>query len=327
MKILIIQLRRIGDIIVTTPVIGALREAFPDAVIDFLSEPMGEPVLRGQPGLNEAILFRKEKFFSLLAEIRRRRYDCVLDFLNTPRSAQIVLASGAGVRVGFDVPFWGLVYNRRVRPASQPKYIVEQKFDLLRALGLNPRPALPGIRLAEEDFVGAKGWWEKNELSRFRNIVGLAPAHRRAIRQWPEEKWAGLIPLLLSDEGRAMLLFGGPGEESLMERLAAPFPDRAFPVPTGPLRQAASVMSRCRAVVSNCSGSMHLAVASGVPTVTIYGPTMPEVWNPRRPPHRYVRAHGLACLGCHLDVCPYKHECMDWISPERVAGEVEAVLS
>jgi ADP-heptose:LPS heptosyltransferase len=326
LKILVIQLRRIGDILVTTPVVGALREAFPDAVIDFLVEPMGEPVLRGLPGLNETIVFRKGNFFRLLADIRRRRYDWVVDFLNTPRSAQVTLASGAPVRAGFQTPFWGFVYNRRVPRSTEIKYVVEQKFDLLRALGLSPRPALPILALSAADAEGVESWWTEGP-ARFPVRIGLAPAHRHPVRQWPEEKWAALIPALLSRSDRAIVLFGGPGEEPLLDRLAAPHAGRVFVAPVGPWRRAPALMSRCGVLVSNCSGSMHAAVAAGVPTVTIYGPSVAENWNPRRPPHRLVRAEGLSCLGCCRNTCPWGHECMLWISPERVAREVEAVLS
>jgi len=325
LRILVIQLRRIGDILVTTPVVGALREAYPDATIDFLTEPMGEPALRGLPGLNEIIALDKEAFLRQLLDIRRRRYDWVLDFINTPRSAQVALASGAPVRAGFETLGWGLAYNHRVSHDPVPRYIVEQKFDLLRALGLKPAPALPRLALTDDDFAGAEDWWKKNGLDRFPARVGLAPAHRRPIRQWPEKQWARLIPRLLKP-GRAVILFGGPGEEDILARLAAPHEDRVFAIPPGPWRQAAALLARCRAVASNCSGTMHAAVAVGTPTVTLYGPSMSEVWNPGRPPHRIVRAEGLACLGCRRDMCPYRHECMEWISPERVASELEDIL-
>jgi heptosyltransferase III len=324
-RILVIQLRRIGDIILTTPVIGALRAAFPDARIEFLSEPMGEAVLRGYPGLDEHIIFKKEGFLGLLADIRRRKYDWVLDFINTPRSAQMAFASGAAVRAGFETPFWGLAYNRRVRRDPAPKYIVQQKFDLLRALGLDPAPALPRLALSEGDFAGARAWWDEGP-GRFPVRVGLAPAHRHPVRQWPARKWKALLPLLLRDERRAVVLFGGPGEEGLLSELAAPHAGRVFFPPAGSLRQAAAVMARCGVVASNCSGSMHLAVAAGTPTVTVYGSSQMEVWNPAVAPHRAVRAEGLACIGCHRNDCPYGHECMEWISPERMAREVEEVL-
>lgn len=328
MKILVIQLRRIGDIIVTTPVVAALRTAFPEAEIDFLAEPMGEPVLRGNPHLTRFIPLRKEDFLKTCLEVRRRRYDWVLDFINTPRSAQLSLVSGASVRAGFDALGWGLVYNRRIPRSSTAKYIVQQKFDLLRALGLQPpADALPKLYLDERDFAGAAGWWKEKGLDKFRRRIGLAPAHRHAIRQWPEAKAAALMASLWKATDQALVLFGGPGEEELLARLAAPFPERVFVLPTGPWRQAAAAMARCHVVVTNCSGSMHTAVAAGTPTVTIYGPTMPEVWNPRVSPHRHLQAAGLACVGCHLDVCPYKHECMEWISPESVLREVAAVTA
>src|SRR5262249_29832807 len=92
-------------------------------------------------------------------------------------------------------------------------------------------------------------------------------------------------------------------------------------------RQTAAILSRCDAVVTNDSGPMHLSVAVGTPTVTIYGPTWPASWNPGAPPHRWVPAEGLSCVGCNLDHCPYSHECMEWISPERVTAEVEAALA
>jgi ADP-heptose:LPS heptosyltransferase len=328
-KILVIQLRRIGDIIVTTPVIDAVKAAYPDAAVDFLAEPLGEPVLRGYPGLNELILLRKDNFLKTLLDLRRRRYDMALDFMNNPRSAQATLATGAPVRAGFETPGWGLVYNRRIPRPAGPRYAVQNKFDLLRAVGLTPPESgvFPRIPYGESDFSGAKSWWEANGLDRFPVRIGLAPAHRHEIRQWPTSKWAALLPSLLKKDGRAVLLFGGPGEEGLLESLAKPFPGRVFVIPAGPLRQAAALMARCRVVASNCSGSMHLAVSAGVPTVTLYGPTSPESWNPKTLPHRYVQAAGLACLGCHRDVCPFKHECMEWIAPERVAGEIEAAIA
>ena len=97
----------------TTPVVGALRAAFPEATIDFLAEPMGEPALRGLPGLNEIIVLNKGAFLRQLLDIRRRGYDWVLDFINTPRSAQVALASGAPVRAGFETPGWVAGWKHR----------------------------------------------------------------------------------------------------------------------------------------------------------------------------------------------------------------------
>lgn len=326
-KILVIQLRRIGDVTVTMPVVPALRDAFPTAAIDFLVEPAAAPVLRGLPGLNDIIVFDKRNFFSHVKQVRARRYDWVLDFMNNPRTAQISFASGAPVRAGFRVPFWEWVYTHRVDRPAVPTYAVQSKFNLLRALGLNPpTQTLPKLALSDDDFAGARVWWEASRLGQFAERVGVVPTHRHAIRRWPAAKFARVMETLLEKKDRALIVFGGPGEEDYVRDLLRPFSERVFQIPAGSLRQTAAILARCDAVLTNDSGPMHLAVAAGAPTVTVYGPTWPASWNPRIPPHRWVQAEGLSCVGCNLDKCPYSHECMEWVAPERVAAEVEAVL-
>ncbi len=328
MRILLIQLRRIGDVIVTTPAVDQLRRAFPDARIEFLVEPAAAPVLEGYPGLDEALVFDKRRFLFHLMDIRRRRYDWVLDFLNNPRTAQLAWFSGARVRAGFSVPFWGGAYTVRISRPSTPTYAVQSKFDLLRALGLKPpASALPRIPVREADFAGLSDWWAREGLDSFPERVGLVPDHRHPIRRWPAERFSETAGLLLRKPGRALVLLGSPDEQEYLRRLAAPFQERVFVSPRTSLRQAAALLSRCHAAVTNDGGLMHLAVAVGAPTVTVYGPTWPGSWNPRTPPHRWVQAEGLSCVGCNLDRCPYNHECMEWVSAGRVAREVEEVLA
>lgn len=326
-KILIIQPRRIGDVIVTTPVIDALRERFPDARIDFLVEPGMAPVLEGYPGLTERLVFEKSRFLRWALDIRRRRYDWVLDFMNNPRTAQLTWFSGAPLRAGFRVPFWSLAYTHLADRPARPTYAVQSKFGLLRRLGLVlPDGVLPRLTLSPGDFAGAQDWWDAQKLENYAQRVAVLPAHRHAIRQWPPEKFRALVERL-ARPGRAFLLFGGPGEEEFLRSLAGHFKAHVFVIPPGPLRQAAALLSRCHAAATNDSGLMHLAVAVGTPTVTVYGPTWPGSWNPGVPPHRAVQAQGLSCLGCNRDRCPFRHECMEWVSPERVAVEVEGALS
>jgi lipopolysaccharide heptosyltransferase II len=327
-KILIVQPRRIGDVIVTTPVIDALRSRFPDARIEFLVEKGMAPVLEGYPGLDEALVFEKSRFWFWLREIRRRRYDWVLDFMNNPRTAQLTWASRAPVRAGFETPFWGLVYTHRVARPPRPLYAVQIKFNLLRRLGLTPgERVLPRIPLSAADFAPAAGWWADRGLDAYPERIAVLPMHRRPIRQWPLARFAETVQRLLAVPDRAVLLFGGPEERRDLEKMAGGFPRRVFAIPPGGLRQAAALLSRCHAAVTNDSGLMHLSVAVGLPTVTVYGPTWPESWNPRAAPHRYVQARGLTCLGCNRDQCPFGHECMDWVSVDRVVAEAEAVLA
>jgi heptosyltransferase-3 len=328
MKILIIQLRRIGDVIVTTPVIDVLRRQFPEARIEFLVEPAAAPVLDGYPGLDERLVFEKSKFWFWVRDLRRRRYDWVLDFMNNPRTAQLSLASGAPVRVGFVVPFWSLVYTHRVPRPKGDVYAVQNKCALLRPLGVSaPVDLLPRLAVVNAEFDALHSWWSAAGLDKASERVAVMPKHRHEIRQWPALKFKETIRQLLRKPGRHIVLVGGADERMYLEAVARDFQDRVALLPAGSLHRAAAVLSRCDVAVTNDSGLMHLAVAVGTPTVTVYGPTSPGSWNPQRPPHRFVQAEGLACLVCNRDRCPFRHECMEWVSPDRVVAETEAVLS
>jgi len=327
LRILIIQLRRIGDVIVTTPVVDVLRQKFPKARIEFLVEAGMAPVLSHYPGLDEVLVFDKSRFWFWWREIRKRRYDWVLDFMNNPRTAQLTFVSGAPVRAGFVVPFWARVYTHRVPRPHRPIYAVQNKFEILRRLGVPaPEGVLPRLTLTESDFDGARAWWTASGLDTVPQRLAVMPKHRHAIRQWPFEKFREALGLLLQKGSRKAVLVGSPEERSFLLDLARHFPGQAVVVPPGGLRQGAAILSRCDAALTNDSGLMHLAVAVGVPTVTVYGPTSPGSWNPNRPPHRWVQAQGLDCIVCNRDRCPFGHECMEWVSASRVANDVEIVL-
>lgn len=328
MRILIIQLRRIGDVIVTTPVIDVLRRQFPDARIEFLVEPAAAPVLDHSPGLDERLVFEKSKFWFWARDLRRRRYDWVLDFMNNPRTAQLTWATGAPVRVGFVVPFWSVVYTHRVPRPTGDVYAVQNKFALLRRLGVpTPVKSLPRLAVVTSEFDTLRTWWSETGLDKADQRIAVMPKHRHEIRQWPAAKFKGAIRRLLTKPGRRVILVGGADEQFYLQEVASEFAERVSLLPAGSLHRAAAVLSRCHVAVTNDSGLMHLAVAVGTPTVTVYGPTSPGSWNPQQPPHRFVQAEGLACLVCNRDRCPYGHECMEWVSVERVVAETEAVLA
>ena len=98
-------------------------------------------------------------------------------------------------------------------------------------------------------------------------------------------------------------------------------------IPATSLREMAALLAACRLVVTNDNGPMHLAVAVGTSTLTLYGPTDPLAWNPGGPRHQAVQASDVPCLGCNLNECPFGHECMTHISPERLLGLCREMLA
>jgi len=312
-KLLIIQLKRAGDVLVTTPIIQSLRDRYPDAQIDFLTEKPFSTLLENHPALNSIRLFNKKNTLETWRQIRREKYDCIFDFQSSPRSALVCLMSGAAVTAGYRVPFWGGVYTQTVKRPGGDLSVVDGKFTLIdHVCGVPAKPPIKERRLV---LTEAEKAWAKGVMPE-EKAVGLIPTHRHGSRRWLSSHFAEVARRLRA-EGRSVWLFWGPGEEAYVDAILRAVPG-SRKIPFCSFRQMGALMARCRWIITNDNGPMHLATAVGTPTVTVYGPTEPLSWNPGGPRNRVVYTEGLSCLRCNLNVCPFNHECMSHVTPEQV---------
>ena len=317
-RILLIQLKRAGDVIVTTPVLPALRHALPEAKIDFLLNKPFAPLLENNPFINEVRVYDRKAVWATWQALRAASYDWIIDFQSSPRSILAGIASGARVRAGYRVTFWGKLLSHSIQRPGNQVSVTEGKMNLIRSLVSNLGNAEERmIYLTEEERAWAKS--QMGESKEMKGAVGLIPTHRRASRRWPAQSFAKLARLLFL-KGHSVWLFWGPGEEDYVKEIQRQVPESRM-IPQTSLRQMASLLAQCQAVITNDNGPMHLAEAVGTRTVTIYGPTDPVSWNAGGPKHRVLQATGLSCLGCNLNFCPFEHECMTQISPEQVLAE------
>lgn len=335
MRILILQLRRVGDILLTTPVISYLKDAVPGCRVDFLAEPMGRTILETHPGLDEFHVYDRAHPLQQIRAVRARRYDAVLDFMNNPRSSYLTALSGARWKVGFATGPRSVLYNVAPRVPSEPEYVPKRKLRLVRAwltaAGLpapEPRSVRPELFLAPADQGFADEWRRQEGLSQGRYAI-LAPAHRHPIRAWRPDGFQA-VALALAEKGLKPYLAWGPGEEPVMDAVRRGHESSIGLLPMTSLRQMAAIFSSAAVVVTNDSGAMHLAASVKAPTVTIYGPTRPVDWNPALagagPKDRWLTADGVTCLGCHRASCPVGHICMTKLSDARVVAACEEVL-
>ncbi|MBI4345740.1 MAG: glycosyltransferase family 9 protein, partial [Elusimicrobia bacterium] len=171
-------------------------------------------------------------------------------------------------------------------------------------------------------------------------IIGLVPASRKGTREWPAERYAELARRLAASAGARCVVFWGPGEEETARAVAAAAPGAAKASPkTADLKCLGALLSACRLVVTNCNGPKHIAVARGVPTVTVHGSSDPVCWNPPQPGpkgpesplghprHLVVRRDELSCIGCRQNDCPLgTTECLRDLSAERVERAALSLL-
>jgi heptosyltransferase III len=320
-RILLVQLAQLGDVLHCTPAVRVVRRAFPGARIDFLSRGPGVDALKGNPHLDDVLSYPTgfRKLIGLVREIRRRRYDVVVDFHSNPRTAPVVAASGIQVRIGFRGRGpRNRAYTRLFgRDDMAGSYSAAHKIDLLRQAGI---PVAPGAAddLALDVVVGEaeRQWaaevWRRLGIAEDRPMVVVSAVSREGYKNWGLGRWAEVADGLI-DAGAQVLLTNGPGELDQVETVVGqmrrtPFWNHG----TTTVRQMAALYERCDLWVGNDGGPKHLAVAAGVPTVTVirwtHGPNWtdtrpgsPHVFLERPPPQgcdlRCVQCPHLACLG------------------------------
>ncbi|MFA4947304.1 MAG: glycosyltransferase family 9 protein [Candidatus Krumholzibacteriia bacterium] len=327
-KLLVIKLRAVGDVILSTATLPNLRAAFPDATIDFLVERSCRDVIEGNDQIDNVIVFSKTGTNSarILLDLRRARYDLVIDLFGNPRSALMTFASGARHRVGYDFRGRSYAYNILVKPRGAEVHNVEFNLDALRRIGVPVTTKSPYFPLTEVDRKFALLEAGKLGLTG-RLAIGVNPGTNRPTERWPAERFAELGALLAGRFDARIYVFWGPGEKPLADAIAGKIGDAAVVAPRTSLKQLGAMFERCSLVLSNDSGPMHIAAALGVPTVGIFGPVNPLLQGPWGEKARYVRKDGLPCLGCNYDkTCPIGNPCMMELEAEKVADVVEDLI-
>ncbi|MBI5215433.1 MAG: glycosyltransferase family 9 protein [Ignavibacteriae bacterium] len=334
-KILIIKLRAIGDVVLSTVVIRNLRLAFPDAQIDFLTEKPSRDIIEGNPDINNVLVFdgKKQSGLGLIWNVRSRKYDLVIDLFGNPRSALVTYFSGAHYRVGYRFGWREKCYNIVVEPRGGEVHNTEFNLDAVRALGFavtDFSPADSGQKLrmtiTENDEIFAFRYFLESGLNDS-FVVALNAAGGWYTKRWAIPKYAELADMLVEQHQAKILLLWGPGERDDAERLATLMTNKAILIPATTLKQLAAILQRCSMMVTNDSGPMHIAAAMGTSTVAIFGPTNPMLQGPFGNQSEIVRNERLGCLGCNFTKCPIGNPCMEELSVEEVFLASQRLIS
>src|SRR5712692_10617123 len=244
-RILVIQFRQIGDVLLSTPVLRALRSAYPQSYIAFLTEPSPGRVLQGNPLLDEVIIRPRHSTWrqqwQLLRHLRRQRFELVIDLMGNPRSAVLACLSGARHRLAFARFPRSLLYTMLVtHPHPVPEYTVAKRLRLLEPLGIRATdltPILPYTQRAQDEvatFLRAHAITPKEFL------VCIDPTHHVPTRQWPGAHFSAFVDMLSERLGARVLLLWGPGEEAQVHAIAAAARSRPVLIPAWGLEMLAA---------------------------------------------------------------------------------------
>jgi heptosyltransferase III len=284
-RILVVQLKRVGDVLLCTPLLRALRKDWPERRIAFLTEAANAPLLHGNPNCDAVLTVPPSMGLGdwgrLRRALREERPGIVVDLSGTPRSCIMAAMSGAPVRVGFRVRLprrW--VYNI-VEVPDRTKYTVDRRLDLLRAIGIQDQGFSTELFLTGEERREASRILGSAGFPADAPILAVAPTSRKDLKRWSPEGFASLAIWAREELQAEILLLRGPGEEAQEDqvRRILPFPVRRLGE-APPLRILAALVERSRVLVANDGGPKHLAAALGTRSVTVFVSTGPSSWHP-----------------------------------------------
>ncbi len=334
-SILVLKLSAIGDVILATSSLKALRAHFPKAQIHCLTSPEGAGVLQRCPYINSVIIVDPtcKNFKSLWnagQHLRRFRFDKVIDFQNNRLSHMLGFLSLAKERYGYDNGKWSFLQSHRVKNNASGLSPVAHQFKILHELGIEYEDTLRlelWTSKREQEYAQAllDGEW----LGLSKDMVGInvAASERWDSKNWPLEHMAKLCDLLGQKNIRVFLTGqhkDKPVARQIIQRAKAKPAD--FTGKTNIL-QLAALIGRCKAYITADSAPLHVAAAMRVPVIAFFGPTDPIRHMPPTDKSIVLRKV-MNCSPCYSGVCRIKtHACMQEILPEEVFKKVQELMN
>ncbi len=322
-RFLIVKPSSLGDILHAFPAVAALRRAYPDAVLDWVVNPAFEGLLDYMPGIDRRILFRRRElgklktflpaFLSLRKEIRKRRYDAVIDLQGLMRSALTARLAAAREYYG---PATGkeklakLCYTKKLSWPEDVLHAVERNCAMIRGIpgveDANPDfelPVLTGKKENAEKLLKEAGFEGKPETL----LIAVAPGARWETKQWPPEFFAEVMRGIAARCGDAVfLLLGSPAEKEPAEKLKEAAGNGIAVLDLcgkTDLGELVELIRMADLLLCNDSGPMHIAAAAGTAVLALFGPTYPELTGPYCK-RKKVFQPKLDCIKCFRKSCP-----------------------
>ena len=331
----------IGDVVMATPAVRAVRDAWPAAELVAVCKPYVADVLAGSPWFADTILFdkkgpRERGLLAVANKLREKPVGGAILFPNSFRTAVVAKLGGCRRVVGFARYGRSLLLDRRLKPHTDgrgrivPSPVIDEYNRLARALGTGD----PGHRMelftTSADDAVAESVWDAFAFSQYPRVVGLNPgAAFGAAKHWPVEHFAHLARLLAQRRGCGVLVLCGPAERDIARRIAADSRSpHVFALSDTPLSLGLTMalVRRLDVLVTTDSGPRHFAAAFNRPVVSLFGPTHIE-WTDTYFKKETNLQRKVPCGPCQQRVCPIDHRCMRELSPEEVFAAADRLLS
>jgi len=344
-RILLVKTHAIGDTIMTTPAIRAVRHRFPRAHISLLTGRLSREVMEGNPDINEILFFDESVLFkpdlagllNLIKMVRKKRFHMAVIFQYSPLIHLLVFAFGISWRVGFDNDGSGFSLTQKVPwDKKGERWTSDVHLDLVKSVGAVTNDKRLVVRVSEEHEQFANHFLKDYGVGGCDILIGIFCGGGKNSRdtvfqkRWSIGKYARIMEALSARNKVKMIVFGSQGDVEVISKLAG-LSKAAFINAGGKLnlKQLAAVIKRCAVFITNDSAPLHIAIAVDTPSVSLFGPSRARAIVPKSKKHIAIQS-SYPCSPCYSNsVFPGcdQPRCMDAIGCEEVLSAVARQLN
>lgn len=329
-RVVVFSTNWIGDAVMTTPALAAVRSTFSNADITLVTNAMVAELFRHHPHVDRTLVYDKKAthrgisgFFRFCRKIRRQKHDLAILFQNAFEAALIPFLGGVSRRAGYRTDARGLLLSHGVPVGKMVRRLHHTSYylNMLKHLDIGGGDGSLHLAVTERERMAAR-----RRLGPGSFMAINAGASYGSAKRWYPERFAMVGDRLAEEYGVRILLTGGAGERKIGEDIAAAMRSRPVNlIGKTTVRQMMAVISQCRLMVTNDSGPMHVAAALGVPIVAIFGSTDHRTTSPLSA-RSYIVRKKVSCAPCLLRRCPIDHRCMERITVSDVLEGVARLM-
>jgi ADP-heptose:LPS heptosyltransferase len=360
-RVLAVRLDNLGDVLVTTPAIHAIKQSLPmlacgvpGASLTLLVSPVGAQAGRLNPDIDEVIVYEApwmdpwhklpqdaDREQRMIATIKEREFDGAIIFTSFRQSAlpaaYLCYLAGIPLRVAASIDGSGSLLTTRHKHPERMMHEVERGLDLVGAVGLGTGDLDLILAVPDDARADVAAFLSAHQIpprrgSRRRPLIVVHPGCSMPARTYPWEMYAAVVDLLVERLDATVLLTGTEDEQALVARIctrldAAARASVLCVAGMLPFPAFCALVEAADLVITNNTGPMHVAAAVKTPVVALFALTNPpEQWGPWRVPHRQLY-HDVPCRICYSRLCPYGHECLRLVTPRSVVDAATELVA
>ena len=337
-RVLIVRLDRIGDVLLSTPLIKAVREACPDGYIAFMVRQYAKEILEGNPYLDEVIVYGKNgheigllKNLSFIRSLRRKKFDIALILHPTKRTHLLVSLAGIPETIGYNKK-WGFLLTTRIPHKKHYglKHEIDYTLDILRYTGLEPKDRTLYMPVNSHSEKKVDELFKEEGIKKGEIGVAINPGASCVSKRWGPEKFAKVAQGLIEKYGAKVIVVSGGQDKELGDKVSSLLRENCINLSgKTTVADVASLLRRVKLFISNDSGPVHIACAVGTPVIAIFGRSdrglSPKRWGPTGKSD-IILHKDVGCIECFAHNCKKGFHCLEAITVDEVLTAADKVL-